>query len=170
MEKHIASVMVVASIFGFFVPGIRDVFMKQVAVPVGAIFLTVILLGMCWVRVRELKNETMPAPKPEAVLKTEFEEFPEHGVLYALEYPAGKDDVASSLRISKPRCLDHRVSMINSCTRGTFNRFAPVTWQCDGCGRVLTDEENRHLRVLAQERLIKRLTAKESREVSEGVA
>ncbi len=90
--------------------------------------------------------------------KTSFEEFPEEGILYALEYPLGKDDVEPWIGKSDPRCLKCQTRMKKMPTN--HNPFALTIWKCESCGHSIEDEENSKLQTQAKSRLVKRLNNK----------
>jgi len=97
----------------------------------------------------------MPEATPNKEWRTSFEEFPEEGILYALEYPLGKDDVEPWIHRSDPRCLKCRTRMKK--TPVNYNPFALTIWKCESCGHSIEDEKNIKLQTQAKSRLVKKL-------------
>ena len=176
--KRFAVVLTLANIAGFFIPGLQEFFGKTLPVPLGAIPLALILLWLFWIAHGEGKREierlqrgleqakAKPASantlqQAEPQWKTEYERFPEHGVMYVLEYPAERqDDLAVRIRVSDPRCLEHQAPMIQTprTIYGLSSLRRVTFWRCAGRGREIANQENERLKVLARSNLIRRLS------------
>lgn len=106
--------------------------------------------------IRKIKKlGKIPDATPNKEWKTSFEEFPEEGILYALEYPLDKDDVEPWIHRSDPRCLKCQTRMKK--TPVNYNPFALTIWKCESCGHSIEDEKSIKLQTQAKSRLVKRL-------------
>jgi len=99
--------------------------------------------------------------KPTPQWKTEYERFPEHGVTYALEYPADEDgDLVAKIRVSEPRCLAHDGAPMAPARRGFDDGLDDLPydeWTCKACHRTITESINQRLRVEAPTNLANRI-------------
>lgn len=115
MKEKIGYTLMVLNFVAFFVPVIKELFLVQV--PLGLLPLTGMVV---WLSLSRLKKPVCPTEgaqesalsqtqgeHPVATWKNERIEFPLEKVCYSIEYPTDKEDVATWLRSSFPRCLDH---------------------------------------------------------------
>lgn len=101
------------------------------------------------------KPENTPDTTSTKEWKTSFEEFPEEGILYALEYPLGKDNVEPWIHRGDPLCLRCQTRMEKFPVN--YNPFTPSKWICKSCGHSFEDEKNIRLQTQAKSRLVKKL-------------
>lgn len=136
-----------------------------------------IVLWRNWTKIRSLKRELERAKvgppnasdgdqpqKPTPKWETEYERFPEQGVLYALEYPLdGRGDLADRISASEPRCLGHpgapmvRADLEDGAEEDWVGTNVYRGWKCDGCGHTIAESLNKRLKVLAKSNLAKKL-------------
>jgi ribosomal protein L37AE/L43A len=137
---------------------------QNIEIKFGIVFLLgllTVLLLILWIynrhssikRIKRLENT--PAMASNKEWKTSFEEFPEEGILYALEYPLGKEDVEPWIHKSDPRCLKCRTGMKKVPVH--YDSFTSPIWRCESCGYSIKDDKNIKLQTQAESRLVKRL-------------
>lgn len=162
MRERLSGLSLLLAVIAFFIPGVSEFFLKEISIPIGSLPLILILGWLVLVRHKQVTThegvgkglsqgqhtDTRLVPK----YKNETIDFPNEKIRYSLRYPVNEQDIAGSLGISLPRCLEHPVVMEEN-----RNRYSEIGFTCAACGRSLSRKENNRLQVLAQTQLLKKL-------------
>ncbi len=165
MSKHIPLVVAVATLIALLFPSARDLVQHSILVPVGALLLVVIVIGLLWVRGNEAKNnprgleeirpQTMRQPETMAD-KVEIVDFPKQKIRICVTYPPNELDTAAYLSARSPRCLDHPVSMEESRHGNYYSEDGGHRWSCSVCSNWISGQQAEQFIALAKTEVLKR--------------